>query len=281
MAERLMYAPSLGFAIAVGAVMTRFLPGEQEEHFSMQSFFGANKKLMGILGVIFVLFFFKTYSRNKDWHDNLTLHSQDVLSSPNSARSHYYLGNHIVQDDFIGQYKDPKEKMQRLRESISELQKSVAIYPDFADAYSALGKAYMLIPQNDTSAYYYKKAVDLNPTNPMYRNNYGTVLYNTGKYEEAIREFEEAVKRNRDYAHAYFNLGSVYGNSGEGWAKQNNPQESKKCFLTAIENFQKALKCDPGYASAVNFLAITYKNLGDKANQAKYENMLKQMNPRK
>jgi tetratricopeptide (TPR) repeat protein len=39
-----------------------------------------------------------------------------------------------------------------------------------------------------------KRAVELSPANPNYRNTLGAVLYRAGQYEDALKEFEESMR---------------------------------------------------------------------------------------
>ena len=49
--------------------------------------------------------------------------------------------------------------------------------------------------------------------NPLYaeaHNNLGAISFNQGKYQEAIRQYNEAIRINPNYAAAHHNLGNAY-----------------------------------------------------------------------
>jgi len=76
MAERFLYLPSVGFAIAAAALLYR-------------SKARVPAQAMGF--VLVVLLACRTFARNRDWQDNLTLARADVASAPRSARLHEML----------------------------------------------------------------------------------------------------------------------------------------------------------------------------------------------
>ncbi len=265
--ERLLYAPALGFCIIIAYLLTKYFKPE-------------DKRLWAITTILVLLFFTKTYSRNQAWVNNVTLHSTDVLNSPNSARAHYYYGNIITQNEYLDTIKDQKRKNAVLETALHELRRTIEIYPAYADAYHKIGKITTLSNQNDTAAFYYKKALSMNPGNSMYLNNYGTVLFHLGHLEEARQQFELSTKTNPLQSDAFSNLGSVYGTMGQQMASQNHPEEARKYYDLAIVNFKKAIDNTPDYAPGYTMLGITYRNIGDETNAKFYLDRAEQLKTR-
>jgi tetratricopeptide (TPR) repeat protein len=84
MAERFLYMPAIAFAIAAAALAYR-LP---------------NRKLgTGILAAALVILAGRTFARNRDWQDNLTLFSHDAGSAPRSFKVHDTLGRSLFEND--------------------------------------------------------------------------------------------------------------------------------------------------------------------------------------
>jgi Flp pilus assembly protein TadD len=118
------------------------------------------------------------------------------------------------------------------------------------------------------------KALELNPTDAVAHNNYGSLLFNNARYEEARTHFEKATRYNPRYAHAWNNLASIYGVLGLGERDQaqkdlaNQAQHlanAKRNFETAVGHFNKSIEIDPEYAMPYYLLGMTYRNLGDEA----------------
>lgn len=80
MAERFLYLPAVGFAIAVAALAWR-LP---------------SRTAMIVLGAAILLCAGRTMARNPAWNDELTLGLADVQTSPESFRLHAMLGQHLL-----------------------------------------------------------------------------------------------------------------------------------------------------------------------------------------
>jgi tetratricopeptide (TPR) repeat protein len=88
MAERFLYLPSIGFAAC--AVMMLFAIGERTK-------VGALAPLA--LCAIVVALGIRTWERNLDWKDNLTLASASVQTSPNSFKTHFGLALALTEAD--------------------------------------------------------------------------------------------------------------------------------------------------------------------------------------
>jgi hypothetical protein len=129
MADRLLYLPSLGLcACVVMAVsspqMTRRSPV-------------AAALVLGLLAAAWGI---RTWVRNTDWRDNLTLALVGVKDSPASYKTHFFLANSLYDTDF---------GHGTIVRVIAEVEKSLAIVEPLPDArkpaalYSAAGGYYM------------------------------------------------------------------------------------------------------------------------------------------
>lgn len=100
MADRFLYAPSLGFCLIVAYLLV---------HYGQVLTFEALKKKLPIVGLLLVIVIassFKTITRNKDWYDNTTLFTKDRLAVPNSAKIHYYYANSLLKD-YLASHPNP------------------------------------------------------------------------------------------------------------------------------------------------------------------------------
>ena len=132
----------------------------------------------------------------------------------------------------------------------------------------------------------YKTALLYNPTHPIVYNNYGTLCFDQRRYDEAFRNFEQAVKYNPQYAHALNNFASTYGVFGQGEAemvnrdpakREEHAARSRENFDHAITYFLKAIDADPEFGEPYRLVAVTYKNIGDVPRGEKYDQLYKQV----
>jgi tetratricopeptide (TPR) repeat protein len=82
---------------------------------------------------------------------------------------------------------------------------------------------------------YYRAALLKKPDSAEIYNKIGIAELQIQRYKEARKDFEKAIKADRNFANAYNNLGAVY-------------YEQKK-YGPAIKQYQKALKLDPDVAT--------------------------------
>ena len=234
--------------------------------------------------VIILAFSARTYSRNNDWKDNITLLSHDVKISPESARIRYAYGSALLVEKALKE-KDNNQKNIYLDQAIEQLTKGVSIIPNYNDAWYNLGIAYK--EKNDfKNAVYaleqarsykafdtdeklsnagiaygnngqYDKAIadlkaslKLNPASPDNYNNLALYLGENKMYDESFANFKKAISMKPDFDKAYYNRGNIY-------AQKND-------FRYAIDNYKKALSINPSYADAYNNLGNCYAVMGVK-----------------
>jgi tetratricopeptide (TPR) repeat protein len=117
------------------------------------------------------------------------------------------------------------------------------------NAYYNFGNLLSQAGRTDEAVFYYRKALELNPNQAETHNNLALLLEDMGQTEEAITHFVKAVEHDPK-VEAYNNLGTLLAKSGR--------------TDEAAINFQKALAMNPDYMDAhFNFgilLAETGRN---------------------
>ena len=261
--ERFLYTASFGFCMAVAYALSLLSKNQNAE--TVSSFFKTNLTVFLILFPVAGVFAYKTITRNTVWKSNYTLYANDVNLSPNSTRTHYYYGNLLAKDDFQnGKTDQEKDSIQKL--ALSELEKSVAIFP-FGDAYNQMGIIYNKRKDYKKSFENYQLAMKAAPNDPMIQNNLGSLYFNMGQIPEAKACYEKAVLLNPSYSEAWMNLGSACG--------------MMKLYDEAVTNYLKAIKFDPNLAQAYYYLGLTYRFKGDQQNSAFYYDKAAKMDPEK
>ncbi|MCZ7400350.1 MAG: tetratricopeptide repeat protein [Candidatus Methanoperedens sp.] len=105
-----------------------------------------------------------------------------------------------------------------------------------------LGLAYDRIGKYEEAIKELNEALRLNPDYIEVHNNLGVTYDRMGMPEEAVNELKEALKLNPDYTEAHCNLGNIYARSGR--------------YEEAAGELQEALRINPE-------LAIAHNNLGN------------------
>jgi len=112
---------------------------------------------------------------------------------------------------------------------------------------------------------YYQYCVDIGLNDERVFSNYGVILQNLGKFNEAEHSYRKAIEINPDYAEALSNLGDILRNLGK--------------FKEAEKYTRKAIKIKPNFAGAYSNLGSILRNL-NKLNEAeKYTRKAIQLNP--
>ncbi|MFH1005029.1 MAG: tetratricopeptide repeat protein [Bacteroidota bacterium] len=193
LAERFLYAPSLGFCIIVTWLLGFKLRIANYE-LRIQ-----NLKLYIVhcisYIVLFLLYSFKTITRNSVWHDNMTLFSTDINASPNSCQVWRHCGSEIINLGITE--KNPARKKEFFENGTAQLRKALKINPHFGDAFFKMGVAYQTVHvNNDSAIFYYTRAIQEAPGFAISYNNLGILYETTGKQEIASYYYNKAVEVN-------------------------------------------------------------------------------------
>ncbi len=148
MSERFLFMPSLGWAIAVVAVVSR---GVRK--------FGSS--VAYAIPVFVLVFAGLTIARNPVWKDNFTLFTTDVQKQPNSAKLLNAAGGSKV-DRYQGLSASQKPaQTYLLTEAADHLTRAIEIHPSYKNAYLLRGNAYLLLDRYDESITDYDEALTL------------------------------------------------------------------------------------------------------------------------
>jgi len=201
-AERFLFAPSLGFCIALVygiALLTKtdFSINKNNLITTLKS----NLKLVGPVLVIMILYGFKTITRNTAWKDDYTLFSTDIKTGENSAQNQRHLAKKII--DKAALEKDSTKKAALANEAVNVLKQALKIHPKFGEAYYLTGYVYQIITPNlDTAIYYYQKAIQTAPSFYIPYFNVGIIYQMRGDNEMASFHYNEAVRYNPEFQEA-------------------------------------------------------------------------------
>jgi len=141
------------------------------------------------------------------------------------------------------------------RAALEHLQVALELAQQTGDAqllqswiHNSLGNVYADLGRHEDAIAEYQKAIKLDPDDAYPHNGLGNVYRDLGRHEEAIAEFQQAIELDPSLAYLHNNLGAVYRDLGR--------QEE------AISAFQRAIELDPTYAYPHNGLGNVYRDLG-------------------
>lgn len=240
--DRLMYVASLGFCglLALGLY----------ELYKLQGNFSKVASII-LAASILILYSSKTISRNADWQNKSTLYNADVKHLENSARANmiyadllfgqaqekltennledaknmfeasafYYekslkvdSSNFTVYNNlgtiYLSFLADPEKAKYFLKQGLS---KRFANYY----AYNNLGMIYEELQKPDSALMYFKKSIDLNPTNTEGNFGMARVLHQQNKFEEAFTYYVKVLEKNPREIEAHEKMGDLLLQMGD------------------------------------------------------------------
>jgi tetratricopeptide (TPR) repeat protein len=231
-AERFLYLPAVGFAVAVAALAYRH--GEHP---------GARAHPAVILGLILALWTGRTLIRNRDWNNDLTLALADIGTAPQSFGLHQRLADALFDQD-------PQRNIDAaIREAETAWRMLDAIPPEYK---------FQKIAAN-LGGYYRSKADSLGGASTaegraLLERARAVLLEGRDAARAAERSFDAAQRgtpsaRGGADPNVYFNLGAVCALLGR--------------YSEALESYRYGRSLVPASAEPYDEMALLYSVMGD------------------
>jgi Tfp pilus assembly protein PilF len=284
MGERLIFHSSIGFCIGAAYFILK--------GFDKLSAITINVRkavLVVIVLVVGFLFGCKTWERNWDWKNDVTLFLKDVNTMPNSVlvlgnagarwvdladtkeitgvqvvgqdstRYNDYNGTLHITDEEVKQGGYASKRDAALYKGIGFLKHAVELHPRYVNGYLNLGLAYFKLRKDFEALYYWKNAERLYPNNPYLRNYYivyyndlknrGATAFNRGRMDSAAVAYKKCTLLDPYNPEGWYNLGGAYFNSQK--------------YVKAKQCWDRALQLNPNYAEVKRVMPmITPQMLG-------------------
>jgi len=135
--------------------------------------------------------------------------------------------------------------------SLEELRIAISADPGYASAYNVLGLVHADLREYDQAQASFERALKISPTDADTNHNYAWFLCQTDREEQSLRYFLAAVRNP-----LYTTPQKSYFLAATCAARKNKNQESQ-------DYFERAIKLDPNYASAILGLAQLKYRRGD------------------
>ena len=174
------------------------------------------------------------------------LAEEAISFDPNYALAYRTLAHAIVVDIWLGLSKTPQESlkkctelykkaialddslaiahsglayalmmMRKYDEAIDRAERALELEPNSADVISTYANLLIYTGRGDEAVSFYKNAMRLNPKPPnVYLRNLAVALRDTGRYEEATAQLKKAIEREPRDIMSYVVLASTYSMAG-------------------------------------------------------------------
>ena len=240
-AERYLYLPSVGFCWVIAAGVCRVRRGFRARGSWLRWGSAVAAALLGLLAVTRIV------TRNRDWHDDLTLFTQTLAAEPAAYQIRNNLG--VVRwerGDVKGAERDwraalegnPQNaivlnnlglvalKQKRYVDAVAYFRRAILLKPNYTDPHLNLGDAYAEMGSGDEAALQFRAAVMLSPLNYRAHNEWGKFLLKAGQDREAEEQYRLSVESTPN-SEGYDALGDIYVRS----AKRD---EAERAFQGAL-----------------------------------------------
>ncbi|MBS1826962.1 MAG: tetratricopeptide repeat protein [Acidobacteria bacterium] len=130
---------------------------------------------------------------------------------------------------------------EQYRRAVADFQEIVGIDPTYSQAYLYLARAQRDLQDFEKAEKSFKKALEIDPDYLEARTTYGGMLFDTGNTDEAIRQLNAVIQRDKNQATAHYLLSQAF--------------RVKEQYKLAIESAQNAVRLTPNNSEAYFWLA--------------------------
>ncbi|MCW8811864.1 MAG: tetratricopeptide repeat protein [Ignavibacteriaceae bacterium] len=189
---------------------------------------------------------------------------------------YYTLGlNKMSEFKNDGNKEDSIKAMDYYNKGIMTLEEGLKLYPDNSEMLNASTNSYIgagRINEAITSA---KALVEKEPDNAVYHYNYGVLLLNVEKYQDAETQLLKAIELDPNYENAIYNIAVTYVKWGTAINKEAEAQgvlseDYKQKYQKALPYLEKVVELDAKNPQMWELIGKVYSVLGmnDDANNA-------------
>jgi tetratricopeptide (TPR) repeat protein len=221
--ERYLYLPSIGFCWLLAGGWTAWRPALSERQTALR------RVTLAAAGVVLALCAFRIVTRNRDWHDDVTLYTRTLEASPDSPRvmdalglAYWSQGNREAAErewrrllalhpqsstwNYLGVVLAQKKQY---ADAVRCFERSLELDPASSDAHLNLGAAYAEQGQMEAAEAQFRAAVALSPLSLPARNVLGKLYFDAGRLGEAEEQFRRSAEIEPNVAACDY-LGDIY-----------------------------------------------------------------------
>ncbi len=286
-AERFMYAASLGFVLAVAWFILAAFKSTEKELGKLKML--PSKLIIVSLSLIFI-YTARTISRNTVWKDHLTLYYNDIKHLDNSFKANLLIAN-TLQTEVMKTYDQQKfyqRNVEYLNDADIYFKKALKIYDGYPKAWNSYGSHKFMFRSDPAGAIpYFRKAVSLDSSYTEAWFNLGYSYQKLEQIDSAKYYFSQCIESDNQYQRAYTQKGQcelILNDTAAFYQTQNDlkkamPESDAPYInignlnmlsgdtLEAIANWEKAAELRPDNPGLLMSLANYFQYKG---NQEKY-----------
>ncbi len=160
----------------------------------------------------------------KDYEGAVIAFDEVTQRSPDFADAWYFKGMNLYQSQL---YQDAIDSMEQALSLTSD-----TFTEDLqANAYHVIGLSRVNLDDNEGASEAFAKSVEINATNAIVWNDYGAVLNDLSKFDEALSAFDKAIESD--------------DSSAEYWLNKGNTLTNLEQFGDAVSAYDKAIEIEP------------------------------------
>ena len=134
------------------------------------------------------------------------------------------------------------------KEALVEVNKLIKDFPDEPSLFNLRGACHQSTGELKKALKDFQESVTLNPQYAAAHYNLGVTFHQLGENNSAIKNYKRAIEIKHNYPDAHNNLGNIYLNL--------------RMLDAALDHFEWAVALNPEYAEAHNNLGIVFMELG-------------------
>ncbi len=218
--ERLAFTASAGFCILITGIIYWIKP---DFDIRKPGIIGA------ILGIVVLLFAARTFVRNTNWKDTLTLMGHDIKHLQNSAQANNLYAMTLMSNSMTEKQLTPAQKLGMQQTAISHYDKATQLWPDFFNAYIDKGRATIITKDYDKGIQALKKAIEIDHENALPYYILLDITEQKGDYQAYLDNTKQLFKiQQTDY---------VYGVMARGYFLLKEYAKSKEILLEGLSKY--------------------------------------------
>ncbi len=239
--ERLLFVPSVAFAIIVGMVIHKTPALEKLKY--------------PVLGLLLFAYTFLVIPRNKEWYSNFSLYEADVQKQPNSAMLNYWYALELSNSKYLNTLND-NSRTKSLHEALIYLDAANKLKPEYAECLSQIGLVYYKLGDQNKALPYYEQSLAIGKGSVSVLNNVAAIYFGKQNFVKARNYYEQALLIDPYYKDAWGNLGITYAQLGD--------------FNNAQRAFSKAIELSPKNAQFYFYMGMTLNQLSQENDAQAY-----------